>query len=119
MAERTWDTWAEEVNHELERHRRGFKEIERVIKEDTQVFEKLMTAIENILTRIEKLEAQALKYQGVYDETRSYPAGSLTTLGGSAWIAVADCGVGERPGKAATWKLAIKAGEAAKGVTLK
>jgi hypothetical protein len=62
-------------------------------------------------TRIaEAIEKRApLTYCGVWDEQReSYPAGSMVTCAGSAWIAVAPAAKGDRPARAAPWKLAAK-----------
>jgi len=58
----------------------------------------------------EQLEQRGLlSYKGVWDQGQVYKTGSLITHSGSAWIAVAPCAAGEQPGKAAGWRLAIKA----------
>jgi hypothetical protein len=59
--------------------------------------------------RLDKLEQRdALTYTGIWDETRSYLRGCACSHNGSLFVAVGDCAPGERPNRAASWRLAIK-----------
>jgi hypothetical protein len=59
--------------------------------------------------RLDKLEQRAaLTYTGIWDETRAYSKGCACSHNGSLFVAVADCAPGERPNRAASWRLAIK-----------
>lgn len=60
--------------------------------------------------RLAALEAvPTLRYVGVWDATKAYAAGSVTTHDGSAWISKADI-AGVRPGTHPDWQLAVKKG---------
>jgi hypothetical protein len=62
-----------------------------------------------IRSRLDVLEQRdALTYTGIWDETRFYSRGCACSHNGSLFVAVADCAPGERPNRAATWRLAIK-----------
>jgi threonine dehydrogenase-like Zn-dependent dehydrogenase len=59
--------------------------------------------------RLDLLEQRAaLTYTGIWDETRGYSRGCACSHNGSLFVAVADCAPGERPNRAASWRLAIK-----------
>lgn len=62
--------------------------------------------------RLAALEAKpSVKFLGVWDRSKSYMSGDAATHGGSLWICLADT-TGE-PGKDyASWKLAVKRGQA-------
>jgi hypothetical protein len=49
-----------------------------------------------------------LSYGGVWDEAATYQRGALVTYGGSAWVALTPAEKGLSPGRAPTWRLAIK-----------
>jgi hypothetical protein len=66
--------------------------------------------------RLDALEQYALRYTGVWDEQRRYAKGCAVSHSGSLFVAVADCEPGERPNRAATWRLAIKGAEPHKPV---
>jgi hypothetical protein len=66
----------------------------------------IKTVKQDVLDQIE--QRGLLTYKGVWDEAVEYRPGSFVTTVGSAWVAIAPCAKGERPGKAAGWKLAVK-----------
>lgn len=72
-------------------------------------------ARDEVARRLAALEqrANALVYQGVWSADAQYVKGDAVTHSGSMWVAegFAD---GERPGKSAVWKLAVKRGRAGK-----
>jgi hypothetical protein len=66
-----------------------------------------------LLARIAELEARPqMAYEGVWDATKAYTAGSFVTHQGSLWFAE-DTSLGVRPGAGSSaWKLAVKRGKA-------
>lgn len=66
----------------------------------------------DIAKRLAALEQRRqLSYEGTWDETKAYTAGSFVTHQGSLWFAE-DTNLGVRPGAGSTaWKLAVKRGK--------
>lgn len=58
--------------------------------------------------RLAALEQHAVKYEGIWDETKTYSSGSLITFAGGLWHCT-DTNVGVRPGSgSSSWTLANK-----------
>ncbi|MCE3248554.1 MAG: hypothetical protein K0R41_2379 [Geminicoccaceae bacterium] len=70
---------------------------------------------ERILGEVEK--RGYVSYRGTWDEGADYARGAMVTCAGSTWIAVGPIDKGERPGRGASWRLAVK-GESGKGPTI-
>jgi hypothetical protein len=49
-----------------------------------------------------------MTYAGIWDESKSYDAGSVCTDKGAAWVAIADAEAGARPGRHISWRLCAK-----------
>jgi hypothetical protein len=78
--------------------------------DDTGLIETLRLVIRDIKqdVRSEIEQRNLMSYKGVWDEAAEYQPGSFVTVGGAGWVAVGPIEKGERPGKAAGWKLAVK-----------
>lgn len=61
--------------------------------------------------RVEELEAAPIRYRGVWQRADEYRRGHVVTDNGSAWCAIRNVPVGERPGSSAGWQLMVKAGK--------
>ncbi|MCK1483418.1 hypothetical protein IVB25_11960 [Bradyrhizobium sp. 193] len=71
-------------------------------------------ATEPLKARIAELESTQLKYCGVWDRFKTFPANAIVTDQGSAWISKTETR-GIRPGDDnAFWQLAIKKGKDAR-----
>ena len=65
-----------------------------------------------LAARLAHLEQRQLSYEGTWNETKAYNAGSFVTFQGGLWFAE-DTSVGVRPGAgSSSWKLAVKRGRA-------
>jgi len=59
--------------------------------------------------RLKALEAQPLKYEGVWEQ-REYPVGSFVTHGGSVWYCRETASAADQPNASRCWQLAVKRG---------
>ncbi|MDA9407431.1 hypothetical protein [Bradyrhizobium sp. CCBAU 45384] len=70
----------------------------------------VLAAITPLKERIKELESRpTLRYLGIWDAARTYPAGTFVTHGGSIWHTGTET-TGVRPGEGGFWKLAVKRG---------
>lgn len=78
------------------------------------IAEFVVKATEPLKARIAELESTQLKYCGVWDRFKTFPANAIVTDQGSAWISKTETR-GIRPGDDnAFWQLAIKKGKDAR-----
>ncbi|MCK1467844.1 hypothetical protein [Bradyrhizobium sp. CW10] len=78
------------------------------------IAEFVVKATEPLKARIAELESTQLKYCGVWDRFKTFPANAIVTDQGSAWISKTETR-GIRPGDGnAFWQLAIKKGKDAR-----
>ena len=61
--------------------------------------------------KIAELEAQALKFRGVFADGTAYRRGDAVTWAGALWVATGDS-QNVKPGAGGPWRLAVKRGEA-------
>jgi hypothetical protein len=52
-----------------------------------------------------------MTYAGIWDESKTYDAGSVCTDKGASWVAVTDAAAGARPGRDVAWRLCAKGGQ--------
>jgi len=81
--------------------------MERLIKPE------LAARLAALEQRLAALEARPqMSYEGTWDETKAYTAGSFVTHQGGLWVAE-DTNIGVRPGAGSrVWRLAVKRGRA-------
>ena len=73
------------------------------------VLQEILTKLEQIEARLERIEVRSVVYEGIWESSRTYPAGSACTHAGSLWITAE--ATDQKPGNGATaWKLAVKRG---------
>ncbi len=75
--------------------------------------EVLRERVDPLVARIEQLESQdkkgvTLGYEGVWSDSRRYERGAFVTLAGALWHCDQPTNVGDRPGVARGWTLAVK-----------
>jgi hypothetical protein len=63
-------------------------------------------------------EGRYMRFVGVWDEQRTYLPGDVVSYAGSMWCATAAVESGERPGKAAAWRLTAKGADAGRAPTV-
>jgi hypothetical protein len=70
--------------------------------------------IEALSQKIETIERTRLRFLGVHEPGRGYSLGNLVVRNGSLWHC--NCDTNETPGRSTAWQLALKNGEANRGV---
>jgi hypothetical protein len=70
----------------------------------------IVSAIATLQARVAELESGVLKYSGVYQQSASYPRGTVVSFDGSAWHACRAV-TAERPGQSDAWQLMVKRGK--------
>jgi hypothetical protein len=76
------------------------------------VKEQFQQQLAPLLRRLDAIEQQppSPHYQGVFQEEKAYPRGSLVTKAGGLWLALDN--TTQTPGRSDQWKLIVKSGEA-------
>ncbi|TBZ86151.1 transposase [Rhizobium leguminosarum bv. viciae] len=71
--------------------------------------------LKTLAARIEAIEENGIRYQGIFQRAASYGRGDTVTHAGSLWVALRAVPVGTAPGtNSVYWQLAAKGGEPVK-----
>ena len=76
----------------------------------THIIKPLKARIAKLEAQIEELQANGLKYAGVWQRAGSYSKGTVVTFDGSMFVAVKNTQPAQAPLTSDCWQLAVKAG---------